>query len=521
MKVLLVDDEIFTIRMLQNLIRWKELGLEYIGYAQNGKEAYEVVVREEPDIIISDIRMPEMDGLEFMKKVSTFSGNIKMIVMSAYADFSFVKEAMRLGCSDYILKPIDESELEQALYKAVSVIRGEREQKKAVTRSSEELSRSYLFHFMRNGYGLNKVLKSGQKYRIEEQEYCVYMIQLDNKTIEEFNNSANMEMAQAGYISQILENILEEYMGEHIIFEFDEGCWTVILEMSDGTAREVRARRVIDKLQENTEMHFNVCFSSIGKGLQNLPMLYDEVRNLSKYSFYIGEEDILGYGYNCNRRELHEVRNLGIMKEIDQAVHNRQWERLKTILKEVLEKQEEYYPNELSDLYELCYQTMMLMRKYLRKDEMLESQYHCIQEVKYKEIAAFQTLKELRDWVMGIIDGIRPSEGEECQIYSKPVKESLAIIEAQYQNNISLEDICEQISVSKNYFCYLFKRETGMSLWNYLTEIRLRHAKQLLKETEMKSYQVAFEVGYENPSYFSKLFKQYEGMTPNEYRRQS
>ena len=194
MKVLLVDDEIFTIRMIQNLIHWEEMGLEYIGYAQNGRDAYEMVLRDIPDIIISDIRMPEMDGLEFMRKVSDFSANIRIIVMSAYADFSFVQEAMKIGCSDYILKPVDEMELEKALRKVTAKILGEREQQKVISKSVEELNRNYLYHFMKTGQGLNKLLKTGQKYLMEEQEYRLLMLRINNDTIDEYDNSTNMEM---------------------------------------------------------------------------------------------------------------------------------------------------------------------------------------------------------------------------------------------------------------------------------------------------------------------------------------
>ncbi|MGN0311563.1 MAG: helix-turn-helix domain-containing protein, partial [Lachnospiraceae bacterium] len=97
----------------------------------------------------------------------------------------------------------------------------------------------------------------------------------------------------------------------------------------------------------------------------------------------------------------------------------------------------------------------------------------------------------------------------------------LDIIKEKYNRNLSLEDICQEVSVSKNYFCYLFKRETGMSLWNYLTVVRLQHARELLEKTDLRSYEIAFQVGYENPSYFSTLFKKYEHMSPNEYREQN
>lgn len=423
MKVLLVDDEIFTIRMLQNLIPWRELGLELIGYAHDGESAYEKVLRETPDIIISDIKMTGMDGLEFLKKVTSLNAGIKMILMSAYADFSYVKEGIRLGCSDYILKPVDESELEQALRKLMIEIQGEKEQKKVISKSIRQLDKLNLYQYMKTNCGMNKILKSDSKYRLSLQEYAVFIMQVSSSTIDEYNDSTNLEMGQEGYISHMLEPILGEWCAKFTIFDYEEGCWTIILENFGAMRREEIARNLISVMQDRMGIRITICFSSIGSGLGELPSLYEEVKNLNKYRFYMGEEEILGYGYNCSKEELNQVRDIGMAKESEKPLS-----------------------------------------------------------------------------------------------YSKPVMKSLNMIEQNYNQNLSLEEICTEIAVSKNYFCYLFKRETGVSLWNYLTTVRIQHAKQLLETTDLRSYEIAFQVGYDNPSYFSKLFKKYENMTPNEYR---
>jgi two-component system response regulator YesN len=136
-------------------------------------------------------------------------------------------------------------------------------------------------------------------------------------------------------------------------------------------------------------------------------------------------------------------------------------------------------------------------------------------------IASIGSLKELKGMMLEIIASIPDLlKNQIVRAYKKPVEEGRRLIEEKYNQNLSLEEICAKIAISKNYFCYLFKRETGMSIWNYLTVVRLQHAKQLLENTDMRSYEIAFQVGYDNPSYFSKLFKKYELLTPNEYREQ-
>lgn len=422
MKVLLVDDEIFTIRMLQSVIHWQEMGLELVGYAQNGNDAYSKVIENNPDIIISDIRMPGMDGLEFLRKVYGYNPSVKSILMSAYADFSYVKEGLKLGCSDYILKPIDEAELEHALRKVIFTIQGEKEQEKVVAKSVRQLDNMNLYRYMKTGHGKNKILKLQQEAGLTN--YGVFMIQINNTTMDEYSSSANMELGHEGYYIRILEKIAAAYSEKTYIFDYDENCWTIILDGMADILRENAAKEMTRGLQEETGLQVNICFSERGHCLEELPGLYEEVRNLSKYSFCMGDEPILGYGYNCDKGEM---------------------------------------------------------------DKLLE----CISE------------------------SVEESASKSC---SKPVKDSMEMIEKSYNENLSLEDICSQVHVSKNYFCYLFKREMGMSVWNYLTLVRLQHAKQLLEETNLRSYEVAFQVGYDNPSYFSKIFKKYENMTPNEYR---
>ena len=429
MKVLLVDDEIFTIRMLQTLIPWERLGMTVSGYAQSGEEAYEKTLREHPDIIISDIRMTGMSGLEFLRKVHHYDAGIKMILMSAYADFSYIKEGMKIGCSDYILKPMDERELEQVLVRVAAEIRGEQERMEAMQKSERQLDRMLLYRYMCSGRSGRRIQQEGLWERLGIEEYFLFLVQVNSDTIDEYDDSANMEMGQEGYIPRVLEELLHRREMKNLVFDYEEGLWIILTQNKEGWRREELARELIRGMKELTGIPVSVCFGGNGTCMEELPELYEQVKNLSKYSFYVGEGEIFGYDYNCSRQDLETVR------QIDEDRY----------------KKEEKSPGGMPRL----------------------------------------------------------------------VREGMELVENRYQENLSLDDICDQIAVSKNYFCYLFKWETGMSFWNYLTSVRLRHAKEFLECTDLKSYEIAIQVGYDNPSYFSKLFKKYEGISPNEYRRNS
>ncbi len=427
MKVLIVNDEIFSIQVLMSIIRWKSFGIEEPDQARSAAEALQKIMLSPPDILITDIRMPDSSGLELAEKVLRTYPDIKVILMSAYADFSYIREGMRLGCCDYMLKPIDETEFERTLKRVLNMIEGEKEQEEVHQKNADKVDDLNLFQYIRTGHGKNKILHLDVIRRLHE--YVMLFVQISSVSIDDFNSSETVEIEHEGYYTSQLEDILRQ-KGLIRLLNFDEGSWIVILK---GRSREETiaiANELVEEMNTRTHHVFTVCFSRTYSGLEELHDAYREVRSLNKYGLAMvhGEETVIGMDYHCSASDLAAV--------------------------------EEFRKKE--------------------KEEKKES-------------------------------------GENRQ-YSEPVRKAIRLIEGRFAENLSLDDISEELSISKNYFCYVFKRDVGMNLWNYLTEVRLKHAKELLKNSDLRSYEIAFEVGYDNPSYFSKLFKKYENMTPGEYR---
>ena len=339
---------------------------------------------------------------------------------------------MKRGCSDYILKPIDEAELEQALRRTVEEIRGRKEQESVINESEAQLRAMKLYQYMKNGCSLNSILNFEQYLPVDFNSYSLMMVRLENETIDEFNSISTMEPVQSGYLTGLMKEILSEKTEHFLIFDYEAQNWFLLLEGLNGRDKAACAQRILEMLKRELDVRGFICFSTRQQGLDKLPMVYEEVTALGKYGFFVGEEPILGYDYNCSQKEMEEIRTIGAMRE---------------------------------------------------------------QEQKDTDMASGQGKR-----------------------YSKPVELSLQLIEGSYDRNISLDEICREAAVSRNYFCYLFKREVGVSVWNYLTQLRMERAKKLLEETDLRSYEIAFQVGYDNPSYFSRIFKKYEQMTPNEYR---
>lgn len=394
--------------MLKNIIDWNGLRLEVMGYANDGLEAYNMVLQEKPDIILSDIRMTTMNGLELVRKVNALYSDIKFILMSAYANFEYVKEAMQLGCSDYILKPIDENELEQTLRKIMEQIRGTQTKNRMIDESLRHLRGFELYKYMKTGRNLNRIIKNKKDYDIDFENFSIVLIQPDSNSISDYIKMNSIELLQQSYITNILKEIItDKYQKNFLNFSYEDDNYILMIE--GATLDEINeiSQEINRELSKELELEISFCFSRIGKSIQEIPELYKEIKKLA----------------------YQEVENETEKEESEEGDSD----------------------------------------KNIKK-------------------------------------------------YSESIEKCLGIIEEKYNQNITLDEITRAVAVSKNYFCYLFKKEVGMSLWNYLTQVRLEKAKKLLKETDMKTYEIAFNVGYDNPSYFSKIFKKIEKMTPNEYR---
>lgn len=519
LSAIIADDEILSIKMMENILDWESLGIRIVGTAQNGLEALNLCHLNDPNIIITDIQMPNLNGLEFIKKARVTNPEAEFVLISAYADFDYVKKAIELGCTNYILKPIDELELEQTLKKIIAKISDKKTAEKNAVKNRMEHDRQVIQRFMTNGANLLAAGKSVSSLGLDLKSYTLFSFNLTDQSMNDYIENGLQLDAQMGFIMDRMSNVMDKF-GPSIVFDYKDYAWSAILtgEYSYEWLAEC-ATKMIAFFAEDIRMDIRVCFSSRGSLLNELPEVYKRLEDLNRYSAYIGEEQVLGYGYNIVETTFQQVDFLAYTKQLGQFLNQNEAGEAARVIEEVLLLSCKSDPASLHLFIDFYYNAFCAIRERLIKENRLKEQQQYILNMSYQDISDISTAHEMSRFMNRILQLLSNETSQTIRAqYSGLVEAGIHYLNDNFDRNLSLEEICTELSVSKNYFSYLFKRETGWNLWAYLTEIRLTKSKELLRTTDYKSYEIAYMVGYDNPSYFSKLFKKSTGQTPNEYR---
>ena len=532
-KVLIVDDEEWIRLGLREQIGWTDLNMEIIGEAHNGEKALGIILRSQPDIVVTDIRMPVMDGIELMEKTHKLYPEIIFIVLSGYSDFEYARKAINLNALDYILKPIEEKNLEDALKKAADKIYEKRNALKELNELKDRLNESVSIakeRFLTSLiYGFNKnkklVFDNIKKFEINIKHEWMAVLAIKVCNMEEVtNNKFNSDyFISLQYICDLIKKCLP--YNECIIFKNYYRLDEFIVAKGIEDPNPDNNKLSLVKLAENIKTCLNEnfgCIVSVGigrpccgigaldisygealKALRNAGLItvkgiahIDDIESKNDYYLYPDdkEKNFLYYLEKGNKPQIFRM-----IEElfVDFAKRNGiNPESLKnTILELIIGIEKILKKHGLKDLLN---ESLKAAKAAVDADSM-DNLKKCI------EILAENTVDYIN------------YDRRSC--VKKAVDEIVCFIERNYNKEISLSSIADMFFLNPAYLSRMFKNETGKNFNDYLTGLRMGKACELLKCQDLKMNDVAYMIGYENLNYFFKKFKDYYGDTPSEYRK--
>lgn len=534
-KVFLVEDEMVIRRGIKNSIDWEKEGYIFCGEASDGELAYPMIIKEKPDILITDIRMPFMDGLELCKLVKKELPNIKILILSGYDEFDYAKEAIRLGVTEYLLKPISSGKLLEALNGVSESIRREKEDKDLVHKYMEEMrenteheKQKFFEQMIEGNLSMADALETGKKYEMNLSA-GMYNLLLFRFTLGEENRKSGELLGEAEYAIEKLTERLE------YVFEFQRGVegWAFLLMADNEEQMSERVKELSKDLEEIMKNYSTIAyFGGIGQPVARLRELERSFREA---------ERALAARFTMELNRIISVEDIRMAQNVDtlddiEITSFGEIEKTRTMLEKFLNNGAEDEIDEFVDVYisELPEENLksVLMRQYIIMDayivmmsfcekiEGIEGEMQAQSEELKNSMKTIQTLEEIKNYIRMLLKkiiGVRDTISG--RRYSDIIEIAKDQIRKTYMSDeISLNTIAAEVGMSPSYFSSIFSKEMGKTFVEYLTEIRMDRAKELLMCSSMKTSEIGYEVGYKDPHYFSYIFKKTQNCTPKEFR---
>lgn len=532
-KVLIIDDESIIRKGIKNIINWKQLDCEVCADASDGIEGIELIKKHLPEIIITDIRMPGLDGLSMIKQVKGIVPYSKIIILTGYRDFDYVQEAIKCGAFDFLLKPSKIEELTAVLTRAVNDINDQKIRHMEIDRFKQLFEQSIpilreklLYDII---YGLNtnefEILEKMRLFSINIQNFVLVVMEND---YDEKSNSSQYDkhLYQFGIVNSFEEIFAEKY--EVLSIMLNSSRVGFIIQKPD--RKELDIVEVSEKcgyLQEviNNGFGFTVTIavSSGGVSPLELPEKLKECLGSLEYKSYMGNNSIIQYSdlnsffryedysildkYQKQLLESIKSGNEGLVRVATQNIA-----RYVTANKININYMKNFYYTTLSSINNIRISVSAIeVDKKHEEGKDIASLLKLIE----KSESADELNSLLEDVAVRIAEKVNNFNNKSIKLI---LRKAIDYIQEHYNEQVTLNEVAENIYVSTFYISRMFKKELGKSFVDYLNDVRIEKSKELLKDVKYKTYEVAEIVGISDPHYFSKLFKKYSGMTPSEYR---
>lgn len=524
-KVLLVDDEEEAIEAIRLKLEWETLGFEVIGSANNGVKALELVERLQPDVVITDIKMPYMDGLELARALNEDYQNIHIIIFTGFDEFEYAKEAVHLEIEEYMLKPINSQELSECLKRLKKTLDNEREEKLNVKKlehyfnASLPMFQTNLFISLIEGRiteaDCEKFLAAYQIHMTGPLFGCAVFHTSEHHVPEGMNAlllSMSVEQEIRERIAEKWKSQMFTYLGNTVLVmelnsEEDVVAFTDDCDRFCRWAYRVMGAVVTAGIGRACDSLFTINQSYAGaREAVSYRVLYGTQRAINIGEIAPTEQEISVQSEDTKMHALFKTINLGSREEIEKAAQS-EIEKLHRNAKTVSQ-------------YKLA--TMEMVGAFYRfcANNFIDFKDYCAEvENPYEKVPEMDE-STLKGWIVNSAVAISEELKNARNTTSRRiVEEAKGIVRDRYmQPELSLDTVCSELGVSNSYFSSLFRKETGKTFISWLTDYRMDHAADLMLETNEKSYKIAERVGYQDANYFSYVFKKRFGMSPSKYR---
>ncbi len=542
LKIFLAEDEVVVRETIKRMIPWEELGFELVGEAADGEMALPLLIRQQPDLLITDIKMPFMDGLTLARLAKKEIPGLKVVILSGYDDFNYAKQAIGIGVEDYLLKPITKNALIERLSEIRSRYEHEKTQKEYYEKFQREMqayeknsSRDFFEALVGGSMDMMEVYKRAEKLGLDIVAEAYNVLIFTMNCDEDFFGQRDEYSSWEAESLELLENFFAGHSSA-MLFRSNIFSYGVLLKGQRETIEE-NTRACVDEIRKilSRQDGRREWFLAVGQSVDRLSQIQKSYHTASRAfsQRYLYDENILYYD------EMETMEHPGGQAETEDNAYLQKVDVnalnpaiLQKFLSNGLQEETENFVKDY--FYAIGQEPMesLVFRNYV----ILNVRFSVISFIKglgcdTNEMESADTEEVLAESGKNMESAIAYAKkmiSQAIEIRDQNsgnknrsiLKTAVDFIDSHYMDEeISLNTVANVANVSSNHFSALFSQNMGQTFIEYLTTLRMNKAKELLRCTGMRSSEIAGEIGYKDAHYFSYLFKKTQGMTPSDYRK--
>ena len=533
LRVLVVDDDIVTRTNMSTLLDWEKHGFELAGTAVNGENALQLIESCLPDIVITDMSMPVMDGIVLIESIEHRYPHIKIIALSGYDDFDYVRQSMKKGAIDYLLKHKLTSELLLAtLDTARQCILGEKKEladkhhtREQLASAKDMLTQEFIRKLLSGELADSGKIENDLQQldiNLDLKNLIVVAVELDDYSFIEDTYPARERDKLVKAFIEIARDILNE-RARTFIGHIGKGAFVIIFSFGDINSSAYIYNHItsaIERIKTSIKRYLNItaCFGVSGecRNITDLSGFYREAQLLLKERFYEGKDRILRQ--NSTEKTPDRFISLDLKDERNLVLNIKSFEKQEVhqiigdIFNRIVNDKVNYQAVQM-----IAAELFNIASKIARESDVDFSEF--IKDIPFKTLQKYDTAADIKEWILGIYDKLIKTlqTKDPDSDYSEITKKAVSFIHTNYRKSLSLNTVAEHIGVNSSYLSHVFKEDIGKGFVEYLNSIRIEKARMLIESGNAGIKAIVAELGFSSYNYFFKVFKEFVGMTPLEY----
>ncbi|AZN41003.1 response regulator transcription factor [Paenibacillus albus] len=533
-EILIVDDHTHLVDSLASGLPWEQMGISAVHKAYSGEEALELLQYHDIDLIVTDIQMTGISGLELISVVREKWAKIRSVILTGHDEFQYAQEAIRTGICDYLLKPVSNEELEKTIRALIVELELEGEQlvnqqklsylfRESMPKLRESLLRELIAGKLPPHSVLRDKLNLYELSFHEQNPILMFCMRIEEDFI-------GTDLYSVSLLEYALTNIADEIFSPrfHIWNCKDDHDYQVFLacpkQFSEGTGKdwmeeaERLARLVQHQIKRFLRIKVSLVMSNWSSFPSEVPAVYHTM--LALFTDYIGFQTE-SFFHDLQERSFEEIRPLSelyVAPTFMQLLEVEQWSAAEEKMKRVFEELTSRENRTKEHMFEVYITLMQAFSYYVHKKGKRFYDIYGREADKMLKLDAGWSMEPLREWSMQSLQQLKSYSGSLSDNLRGDIIKRIIRFANEQVKDVTLQSAADYVHLHPVYVSNLFKAETGENFSNYVLRVRMDAALQHLKQTDLKISQIAQEVGYQKPQYFIKLFKNHFGMTPQEYR---